>query len=112
MREGVPEIAIIRNKLCPVSFYRFITLKWQSFCVVLQSEKKQHLVVISTIKSCLKDHMLKSVIPHNEYVEGQFSKSCTLYYFSFVTNYLSFLLSNLSYNNAIYQQINKRKIHL
>lgn len=56
--------------------------------------------------------MLKSVIPHNEYVEGQFSKSCTLYYFSFVTNYLSFLLSNLSYNNAIYQQINKRKIHL
>lgn len=53
--------------------------------------------------------MRKSVIPHNEYVEGQFSKSCTLYYFSFVTNYLSFLLSNLSYNNAIYQQINKKK---
>lgn len=56
--------------------------------------------------------MRKSVIPHNEYVEGQFSKSCTLYYFSFVTNYLSFLLSNLSYNNAIYQQINKKKKYI
>lgn len=52
--------------------------------------------------------MLKSVIPHNEYVEGHFSKSCTLYYFNFVTNYLSCLLGNLSYNDAIYHQMNKK----